>query len=111
MLLDRALLRLGAARPVEPVIEANNDRVQIGAYAGRRNEIEIVVLAAKVVEIIFDLAGEIFHEPKFDAGADSESGAVVGEDLSCGSNTPASGKKILGIGNAHPSPAALGIKQ
>jgi hypothetical protein len=35
--------------------------VEIGAYADRGNGVEIVVLAAEVVEIIFDLAGEIFY--------------------------------------------------
>ena len=49
-------LRLGAARPIEPVIEADDDRVEIGAYADRGNGVEIVVLAAEVVKVIFDLA-------------------------------------------------------
>ena len=54
------VLGLGAARPIEPVIEANGDRVEIGANADRRNSVEIVVPAAEVIEIVFDLAGEIF---------------------------------------------------
>jgi hypothetical protein len=55
------VLGLGAARPTEPVIEANDDRVEIGANADRRNGVEIVILAPEVIEIILDLAGEIFH--------------------------------------------------
>jgi len=55
------VLGLGAARPIEPVIEANDDRVEIGANADRRNGVEIVILAPEVIEIILDLAGEIFH--------------------------------------------------
>jgi hypothetical protein len=78
----RCVLGLGAARPIEPVIEANDDRVEIGAHADRRKGVEIVVLAAEVIEIILDLAGEIFHQPEFDSRADSEPGPVVGEDLS-----------------------------
>jgi hypothetical protein len=45
------VLGLGAARPIEPVIEANGDRVEIGANADRRNGVEIVVPAAEVIEI------------------------------------------------------------
>jgi hypothetical protein len=71
--------------------------VEIGVHADRGNEAEIVVFATEIVEIILDLAGEIFHEAEFDPGADSESGAVIGEDLSRSSNTPANGKKVLGI--------------
>jgi len=54
-------LGLGAARPIKPLIEADDDRVEIGADADRGNGVEIVVLAAEVVEVILDLAGEIFY--------------------------------------------------
>jgi hypothetical protein len=50
-------LWLGAARPIELVIEANDDRVEIGVYADRGNRVEIVVLAAEIVEVILDLSG------------------------------------------------------
>jgi len=50
-------LWLGAARPIELVIEANDDRVEIGVYADRGNRVEIVVLAAEIVEVILDLGG------------------------------------------------------
>ena len=50
------LLKAWAARPIEPVIEADDDRVEIGAYADRGNGVEIVVLAAEVVKVILDLA-------------------------------------------------------
>ena len=107
----RPWLRLGTARPIEPVIQSNDDRVEIGVYADRGNEVEIVVLGAEIVEIILNLGGEIFYQPEFDPGADGESGAVVGEDLSCGSNRRASGKKILGISGTHPGAAGLGVEQ
>src|SRR5215472_673346 len=72
----------------------------------------IVVLAAEVVEIIFDLGGDIFHEPQFDPGANSETAASVGEDLRCSSNTTASsGKKIFCVAHVHPGAASLGIEQ
>jgi hypothetical protein len=52
----RLQLWLGATRPIELVIEANDDRVEIGAYADRSNRVEVVVLAAEIVEVIFDLS-------------------------------------------------------
>jgi hypothetical protein len=39
--------------------------VEIGVHADGRDDIEIIVPVAEVVEIIFDLAGEIFHQPEF----------------------------------------------
>ena len=105
-------LRLGAARPIETIIEADDDRVEIGAYADRRNAAEIVVLAAEVIEIILDLAGEIFHQPEFDSRADSEPGPVVGEDLS-GCCNAGRVEKILRVTNrwlavrARPARSAL----
>jgi hypothetical protein len=48
--------------------------VEIGVYADRGNEVEIVLLAAEIVEIILNLGGEIFYQPEFDPGADGECG-------------------------------------
>ena len=70
-------LGLGTARPIELVIETDRQSVEIGVYTDRGNRVEIVALAAEVVEIILDLAGEIFYEPEFDSGADGETGPVV----------------------------------
>ena len=56
-------LRLGAAGPIELVIEPNGQSVEIGLHAYGRNRIEIVVLAPEIVEVIFDLAGEVFYQP------------------------------------------------
>jgi ATP dependent DNA ligase domain len=104
-------LWLGAAGPIELVIEANDDRVEIGAYADRRNCVEVVVFAAEIVEVVLNLGGEVFDQTEFDAGADGETGTVVGEDLSCSSNRRASGKKILGIPDIHPGAARLAVEQ
>ena len=73
--------------------------MKIGVYADRGNEVEIVVLAAEIVEIILNLGGEIFYQPEFDPGADGESGALIGEDLSCPSNTQPAGDRQISTSN------------
>src|SRR6516164_8322377 len=103
-------LRLGAARPIELVIEANDDRVEIGVYADRGNRNEIVVFGAEVVEVILDLGGDIFDQPKLDAGADGKPASVNVGDL-CSSSDSGWGEKIISVGNAHPGAARLGVEQ
>src|SRR6516164_5562996 len=110
-------LWLGPTRPIEFVIEANDDRMKIGADADRSNRVEIVVLAAEVVEIILDLAGEIFDEPELDPDADRKAGAVVGEDLRCDGHSgtyrrEADGaEEIVCVAHVHPGAAHLGVEQ
>jgi hypothetical protein len=48
-------LWFGAARPIELIIEAHRERVQVGTD-GNWGEVEIVVFATKTVEIVLDLA-------------------------------------------------------
>ena len=109
--MDGRFLGLRATRPIELVIEANDDRVEIGAYADRGNRVEIVVLGAEIVEVIFDLAREVFDQTEFDAGADGETGASVGKDLRRGGERSSRGEKIFCVAHVHPGAARLGVEQ
>src|SRR5262249_19133666 len=81
-------LWLGAARPIDLVIDADGQGVEIGAHTDGRDRIEIIVLAAEIVEIVLDLARDVLNEPKLDAGANRKAGAVVSENLRCRGSTP-----------------------
>ena len=61
-------LWLGAARPVELVIDADCQGVEVRADGDRRDP-EIVVSAAEIVEVVLDLAGDVLNQPEFNAGA------------------------------------------
>ena len=66
-------LGLGAARPIEPVIETDNKRVEVGLHAHGRDRVEIVVPATEIVEVIFDFRREIFNQTELDTDADDSS--------------------------------------
>src|SRR5262249_39555977 len=89
----------------------------IRVYADRGNGAEIVVLGAEVVEVILDLAGEIFYEPELDSRADGETGAVVGDDCGGGgcarsrASCRACGEEVFCVPNVQPGAASLGIEQ
>src|SRR5262249_18127107 len=112
-------LWLGAARPIELVIDAGCQHVQIGTYGHRRNRREIIIFAAEIVEVILDLAGDIFYQAKLDANPDCKASPIITDDLrgegSSGWNLlrggDLCGEKIFSVLDVHPGTASLSVKE
>ena len=80
--------------------------MHIGLDGDRRDRSEIIVFAAEIVEVVFDLGRDIFDQAELDPGADREAGPIIGEILGCGSDT-AAGENILGVRTRIQAPPAL----
>ena len=74
-------LGLRAARPIELIIEAYGQGVEIGLHAYGRDRVEIVVLCAEIIEVVFDLTCKILDQTEFDADAYSKASAIISQDL------------------------------
>src|SRR5262249_9622100 len=109
-------LWLWAPRPIELIIDAGCQHVQIGAYGHRRNRREIIIFATEIVEVILDLAGDIFYEAKLNSDADGKTGTSIGKDLRRRGDARRrvrrrSGQKIFCVPSFHPGAATLGVEQ
>src|SRR6516165_9195125 len=91
-------------RPIETVVETQNQRIHVGADADWSQH-EVIVLAAEIVEVEFDLAREILGQAVLEPEAGGKARAIGADGLGTGG-----GQIILGVTDMHPGAAGFAVK-
>src|SRR3974377_472719 len=96
-------------RPIETVVETQNQRIHVGADADWSQH-EVIVLAAEIVEVEFDLAREILGQAVLEPTAGGKARAISADGLGTG-HKAGGGQIILGVTDMYPGAAGFAVKQ